>query len=460
MTHTLNGLRNASTACRKCMAECRMGWRRLSSKILRCAQIICRDPSLQNPELPHILKVSSIKTRIYRLPKKGVSTMNSVIYIGMDVHTTSFSLCSRLIEDPEKAYFETKVPPVPANILKYIKNVQHYFLETYDLNVRPICCYEAGCLGYYLQRYLSEHGVECKIVAPSSLPLRRKCQSKTDRIDAAKLSLYLMMGGSVTYVHIPTKCDESIAAYIHMRDQMRDELKRDKAHIQGFCHRFGFECIVDGKKMAFNTVAYRKWLIHLDTGTPFTNLTLQEYLMKLQSDEERLARLDKQIAEFAHMPEYEAQTKALMCLPGIKELTAMTILTTVGDFERFASPAALASYFGLVPGEESSGENIHRLGISKKGNKRIRCLLMQSAAAYLRWRPGQRSAVLRKRQEGADPALIRYADKATKRVHDRYCKISIKRGANVGKVAAARELTCFIWGILTGHINAEKIICA
>ena len=48
--------------------------------------------------------------------------------------------------------------------------------------------------------------------------------------------------------------------------------------------------------------------------------------------------------------------EALCCLRGVKTLTAMTLLSEIGDIERFPSPRALMAYFGLVPTERSSGE--------------------------------------------------------------------------------------------------------
>ena len=54
--------------------------------------------------------------------------------------------------------------------------------------VRLRFCYEAGPCGYGIQRYLSAHGHECVVVAPSLIPKRAGDRVKTDRRDAASLA--------------------------------------------------------------------------------------------------------------------------------------------------------------------------------------------------------------------------------------------------------------------------------
>ena len=53
---------------------------------------------------------------------------------------------------------------------------------------------------------------------------------------------------------------------------------------------------------------------------------------------------------------------------GIALINAVVLVAEVGDFTRFSNPRQLMAYFGLVPGERSSGETIRRGGITKTGN--------------------------------------------------------------------------------------------
>lgn len=139
---------------------------------------------------------------------------------------------------------------------------------------------------------------------------------------------------------------------------------------------------------------------------------------------------------------------------GIRPQTALAVITEVGDFNRFAAARHFASYIGLTPGEDSSGENQTRLGITKAGNSHVRRLLIEAAQCYTRGRAGHKSREMQKRQLGNRPEVIAYADRANERLRRRYYRMVLKNNkkANVAKTAIARELACYIWGMLTDNI--------
>ena len=130
------------------------------------------------------------------------------------------------------------------------------------------------------------------------------------------------------------------------------------------------------------------------------------------------------------------------------------MLTEVGDFKRFASARHFASYIGLTPGENSSGNDQNRLGITKAGNCHVRSLLVEAAQAYTRGKIGYKSKALKARQEGNPPEVIAYADKANERLRRKYYRMILKNNKkpNVAKTAVARELACFMWGMITGNV--------
>ena len=109
---------------------------------------------------------------------------------------------------------------------------------------------------------------------------------------------------------------------------------------------------------------------------------------------------------------------------------------------------------GLVPGEDSSGEGQTRLGITKAGNSHLRTLLIEAAQSFSRGQVGYKSKALKARQHGCPPTVIAYADKANERLRRRYYKLTLSKGKkmNVAKTAIARELACYIWGMMTENI--------
>ena len=84
----------------------------------------------------------------------------------------------------------------------------------------------------------------------------------------------------------------------------------------------------------------------------------------------------------------------------------------------------------------------------------MRMFLTEAAQCYSRGVPAKKSKDLKSRQKGASPEVIAYADKASIRLRRKYIRMELvnKKKANVAKIAVARELACFIWGMMTDNI--------
>ena len=66
---------------------------------------------------------------------------------------------------------------------------------------------------------------------------------------------------------------------------------------------------------------------------------------------------------------------------------------------------------------------------------------------------GRKSKRLLDRQSGKDPRVIAYADKCRYRLRSKISYLELRgKSSNVATTAAARELACFIWGMMTDHI--------
>jgi len=74
--------------------------------------------------------------------------------------------------------------------------------------------------------------------------------------------------------------------------------------------------------------------------------------------------------------------EALRAMRGVALISAVVLAAEVGDFNRFANPRLLMSYFGLIPGERSGGETVRRGGITRTSNTHARRALVESAWAY------------------------------------------------------------------------------
>lgn len=407
---------------------------------------ICNDPQVcRIVDLPVYYELKTNNgNRDYRIQIGGHYMNYNTVYVGMDVHKESFTLCSCKYED-EKASHYQRTPASYKNVLRYLA-----FLRTiYGEDTRFVCGYEAGCLGYSLYHQLENFNVECVILAPTTmLEQRSKRRIKTDKRDAEIIARSLAQH-NYSPVHIPTETDNQTKEFIRMRDDHKAELKKIKQQILSFCLRQGYQYDGSGNW----TAKHVKWLRSLKPAGLYKEI-LDEYLLTYTILTDKLNRLDQRIEELAFKEEYKESVSKLTCFLGIKTHTALSVIVEVGDFQRFVSARKFAGYLGLVPGQHSSGDDRNGLGITKAGNTHVRRLLVESAQSYTRGKIGYKSRVLRSRQAGNSPQVINYADRANERLRRRYYKMVLKDGKkyNIAKTAIARELACFIWGMMTDNI--------
>ena len=376
--------------------------------------------------------------------KRRSQMNNTTVYVGMDVHKESFTLCAYTLEK-EKGSYSRRTPADYKEVLKYLE-----FLRTvYGNDTIFVCGYEAGCLGYTLYHQLTDHHVDCVILAPTTmLEQRRKKRIKTDKRDAEIIGKCLAQH-NYSPVHVPTASDEEVKEFLRMRDDHKLALKKVKQQILAFCLRHNYR--FDGN--SHWTAAHINWLKSLTPEALYKEI-LDEYLLTYTILSDKLERLDKRIEELAAKDEYKEAVGKLCCFIGVKTHTALSVIVEVGDFKRFASAEKFASYIGLVPGEDSSGDGQTRLGITKAGNRHVRMLLTEASQCYSRGQIGYKSKALKARQDGNTPQVIAYADKANERLRRRYYKMVLSKCKkhNVAKTAIARELACFMWGMMTNNI--------
>src|SRR6266403_1332583 len=139
----------------------------------------------------------------------------------------------------------------------------------------------------------------------------------------------------------------------------------------------------------------------------------------------RLSREPPRAAELTQALEQEVEkcpeAQQLQTHPGVGALTALAFVLIIGRAERFPCGKQIASYLGLVPLEESSGQR-RRLGhITKQGNSLLRFLLVEAAQVTVRSDPEWRS---------------------------KYFHLALRRGRKIAKVAMARRLAVRMYWML------------
>lgn len=359
----------------------------------------------------------------------------SICYVGLDVHKDSVFVAYCDQDGREISVGSVSNADALFRILRRLA-------EKAELRI----CYEAGACGFVLYRQLTDQGFDCIVVAPSLIPQRSGDRVKTDKKDALKLAR-LLRAGVLTAVYVPTEALEAIRDLVRLREDAKCDQKRAKNRLGKFLLRNGLQA--PAKCKAWSS-AHQKWLLTLHLEQPAQQCVLREQIAEVEHQTQRVQRLEEAMkAQLPKLPEPLQQViGALVCLHGVAELTAATVVVETGDLSRFQKAPQLFSYAGMVPSEHSSGgEKGRRQGrITKTGNAHLRRVLGEAAWQYRH--PPRRSSTLRKRRAGKDPIAIQIAEAAHKRLHRKYWQlVQAKKPAPQAAIAVGRELLGFMWAL-------------
>src|SRR5690606_9328083 len=108
---------------------------------------------------------------------------------------------------------------------------------------------------------------------------------------------------------------------------------------------------------------------------------LSEILDDIGHVDQRISSVTRQIEALA---DREDRARRLMTIPGIGPMAATALLAAVGDGRQFRRARELAAWLGLTPKEHSTGGKTTLLGISKRGNRYVRKLLVHGARSCFR----------------------------------------------------------------------------
>ena len=381
--------------------------------------------------------------------------MNRIVYIGMDVHTSNYTLCSL---DPgygvKKDNYFAEVQftnNFVTNVVNYVSNLKKKMKDC-----EFVCGYEAGCLGYSTYKDLTKAGIKCVIMAPSTMAVQKGGKKvKNDRRDARVIAQCLAYQ---TYkeVYVLSEHDEAVRGYLRMRDSHKKELKRIKQQIIAFCTGHG---LFSPTKSNW-TVAHLKLLKGLKFNDPVEQEIINEYLSSDTYLCDKIKAMDVRIEVLASEKQYCENVKKLRCIKGIETNVALTLLAEIGDFNRFSKPTDFAAYLGLIPGEQSSGDKVRGTGITKAGNSTLRQKLTEAAKGYWRGRIGMKSATFKKFEKELPKEVTEYALKANTRLQRKFFNMTHVKGKNmnVAASACAREMACFVWGLITNHYDKAPAV--
>jgi transposase len=302
------------------------------------------------------------------------------------------------------------------------------------------CCYEAGPTGFGLHRAAAAAGIRIDVVAPSKTPRAAGDRVKTDRKDAELLAR-LLIAGQLTAVRVPDARMEARRELFRSHEQARGDLQRSRHRTSKMLLRHGR---VWSEGSAW-TQAHRRWLARQEFDQVESELVFADYLATVDAAAARKAALAERLSRLAQEEDLWPTVSRLRAFRGIDTLTALGLhLELGGDWARFARPAQLSAWLGLIPSLHQSGQSSSQGAITKTGSLYARRLLVESSWHYRR--TPYLGPTLAARQDGLPDTVLRASWRAQRRLHRVFARMKARgKPANVATVAVARELSGFLW---------------
>ena len=306
------------------------------------------------------------------------------------------------------AYVNTEGGELGERRLVHPEEAEQFYCELKQRNLAVRVGMEASGHARWFERVLRQLEFELWIGDAAEIRTKRVHKQKTDRQDA-QLLLRLMMEDRFPRIWVPDAENRDLRQLLWHRHRLVQMRTRVMNQLHVVALNEGLQ-----RKKALWRPAGRKELESLALA-PWAHRRRQDLL-------ELLDQLTPKIQELTRALEGEVEKRVvarrLKTHPGVGPLTALAFELVIGTPDRFHCGKQIASYVGLVPEENSSG-NRRRLGhISKQGNVLLRFLLVEAAQVTVRSQPQWRS---------------------------KFFHLAMRRGRKIAKVAMARKLAVHLY---------------
>ncbi|MET0436531.1 MAG: IS110 family transposase [Devosia sp.] len=227
----------------------------------------------------------------------------------------------------------------------------------------------------WLARKLQAFGHRVRIVPAQFVKPFVKSQ-KNDTIDAEAMA-EAVTRPTMRFAQVRTVEQIDIQALHRMRDQLVASRTRLINQARAFCLEYG---VAMRQGVGVFRVDLPRALADEKNLTPMMRQMLAEILEDIAHVDRRIVSATRQVEALA---DREDRARRLMTIPGIGPLAATALLAAVGDGRQFRRARELAAWLGLTPREYSTGGKTTMLGISKRGNRYVRKLLIHGARSCI-----------------------------------------------------------------------------
>jgi transposase len=234
------------------------------------------------------------------------------------------------------------------------------------------------------------------------------------------------------FVSVKTVDQQDVQAAHRIRSELMDQRKAKVNQIRGLTAEYG---LVAPREILHLRRAIPLWLEDQENGlSPRFRKLLTGLWDDLRVLDGRLVELDQEIATIAAS---DPVAKRLQQLRGVGPLIATALVATVGDASQFGNGRQMAASLGLTPKQNSSGGKERLLGISKRGDCYVRCVLIHGARS-----------------------MINSAKTKTDPLRLWVLRIAATRHPNVAAVALANKTARIAWAMIRHETDYQPALAA
>ena len=298
-------------------------------------------------------------------------------------------------------------------------------------DAKVVSCYEAGRDGFWVDRLLSELGVENVVVDPASMKVNRRARrAKTDKIDAKQLLSDLVRhhrGEKDVWkvVRVPSEEQEDRRRLHRDLERLKKERTQHRARILSLLATQGVR-VDDLKTLMTELDTAKIW--NGEPLPPALKAEIERQRDRLRLVEEQIRVITKEQRDQLKQPSSPElrMIKMLARLRGIGIDSAWILVMEFFAWREFSNRGEVGGAAGLGGTPYNSGSTDHEQGISKAGNPLVRTRMVELAWLWIRLQP---------HSELSQWFMRRFASGGS-------------RMRRVGIVAVARKLLIGLWHLV------------
>ena len=208
--------------------------------------------------------------------------------------------------------------------------------------------YEAGFSGFWIHDQLRAKGIDYIVVTLADGRPGTKNEPRSGiRSTAANLPGVFEAGRLKESTFLPEEAGRS-RSDPDCQNMVRKQT-RCKNQIKAILFFYGV-VISEGREMGHWSRRFIRWIERIRMERTSGDIALKAHLKELSHLRQLIASLNRAILRLARTEEYRSLVRLLKSVPGISTLTAMILLSELGEVTRFPSLDKLSCYVGLIPG--------------------------------------------------------------------------------------------------------------